>query len=106
MSDVSEVVITAPNEGWLTSFVSDLLNARLCASAHIDHIRSMYWWSDQVNNRHEYRAVLHTRTSLVPLIVDATKAAHPYELPAVASTFIVDGNPDYITWILAETRDP
>lgn len=105
MSEISAVTITAPNEGWLTSFVNDLLNAHLCASVHIDRIRSTYWWSGQINNRHEYRAVLHTRTSLIPKIIAATNATHPYEVPGLTTTPIANGNPDYLAWVLAETCD-
>src|SRR3954465_3376053 len=104
MSDVSAVTITAPNEDWLNAFVGDLLNTHLCASAHVDSIHATYWWSGQINNRREYRAILHTRTSLVSTIVTATIKSHPYDVPGVVASPISDGNPDYLAWILTETR--
>lgn len=103
-TELSEVTITAPNAGWLATFTTDLLNNHLCASAHIDAIDSRYWWWDQVNIRSEYRAILHTRTDLVPLIIEAAKREHRYEVPCVMATPINSGNPDYIAWILAETE--
>jgi periplasmic divalent cation tolerance protein len=105
MSDtISQVTITAPSSGWLTQFTHDLLRDHLCASVHIDEIRTSYWWDDQINNRQEFRAIMHTRTMLVSRIVEATNAAHPYQVPCVVATTIVAGNPAYLAWIVSETR--
>jgi periplasmic divalent cation tolerance protein len=32
------------------------------------------------------------------------KHEHPYEVPSVVAVPITDGNPDYIRWILDETK--
>lgn len=106
MTELSEVTITAPNVGWLATFTKDLLQNRLCASVHIDAIESRYWWSNQINRHDEHRAILHTRTELVSLIIEATKREHRYEVPCITATPITSGNPDYVAWILAETRSP
>jgi periplasmic divalent cation tolerance protein len=106
VTGISEVTITAPDEQWLTTFVTDLVREHLCAAAHVDTMRSTYWWSGEMRTHDEARAILHTRTTLVPLIVAATRTAHPYEVPCVAATVISHGNPAYMSWIVAETRDP
>jgi periplasmic divalent cation tolerance protein len=49
---------------------------------------------------------LHTRRSLVPAIVARTADGHPYDVPCVIALPVVDGNPDYLAWIRAETRAP
>jgi periplasmic divalent cation tolerance protein len=33
------------------------------------------------------------------------KADHPYEVPGVVVTPIVDGNPEYLAWIEVETAN-
>ena len=38
-----------------------------------------------------------------PRIIERTKQEHPYEVPSVVALPIIDGNPDYIGWILEET---
>jgi periplasmic divalent cation tolerance protein len=103
MSEVCQVTITAPEVGWLTEFVSELLDKRLCAGTHIDSIESAYWWSNEINRRPEGRLILHTRMSLVSIIVGLVNERHPYQVPCVVTTPISDGNPEYINWILAET---
>jgi periplasmic divalent cation tolerance protein len=42
----------------------------------------------------------------VPAIIERTKASHPYEVLCVVALPILDGNPDYLTWIEQETHAP
>jgi periplasmic divalent cation tolerance protein len=42
----------------------------------------------------------------VPAIVDRVKATHPYEVPGISARPIIDGNPDYLQWMLDETQQP
>ena len=103
--DVCEVIITAPDADWLVEFTRSLVTERLCAAGHnFTQIRSLYRWRGQVYDRPEARVALHTRASLVPLIVARALKEHPYELPAVAALPIADGSPAYLQWIRNQTR--
>ena len=105
--DLCEVVITAPDPDWLVEFTRQLVEQRLCSSAHnFAPVRSIYRWQDQVYDRQEGRVSLHTRKSLVAEIVRQAKANHPYEVPGVSSRPIEDGNPEYLDWIREQTRRP
>jgi periplasmic divalent cation tolerance protein len=42
----------------------------------------------------------------VPAIVARTAELHPYDVPCVIALPLVDGSPDYLRWVLAETREP
>jgi periplasmic divalent cation tolerance protein len=102
-----EVVITAPEASWLAKFTRQLVESRLCAGSHIiTEIRSIYRWRGHIEDRPEARVALHTRRSLVPEIVQLANEQHPYEVPCVVAWPITDGNPTYIEWIVAETREP
>lgn len=99
-----EVSITADDPEWLTEFTRSLLMDRLCASGNIvEPIRSLYWWDGQIFDRTEARVVLHTRQSLLAAIIERVRAEHSYVVPSVIATAIVDGNPEYLAWIEAET---
>ncbi|WP_373318188.1 divalent cation tolerance protein CutA [Planotetraspora kaengkrachanensis] len=39
----------------------------------------------------------------MPRIVERADAEHPYDVPYVIALPVVDGNPAYIQWVLAET---
>jgi len=39
-------------------------------------------------------------------IVALAKEEHPYEVPGISTRTITGGNPDYLTWIAQDLRDP
>ena len=105
MTEVCEIIITAPDADWLAAFTRRLVEDRLCASGHIiTPIRSIYRWRGQIYDISEARVAIHTRASLLQEIIERTNNEHPYEVPCVIALPVADGNPDYIRWVLAETR--
>ncbi len=94
--EVCEVIITAPDPDWLVEFTRRLVDDRLAACGqNIASIRSIYRWEGAVQDEPEARVALHTRTSLVPAILERTKTEHPYDVPCVNALPIIDGNPAY-----------
>jgi periplasmic divalent cation tolerance protein len=104
---VCEVVITADNEDWLLDFTRSLLRERLVACGqHVTPIRSIYRWNDEIEEDTETRVALHTRLGLIPAILERVRHEHPYEVPCVLALPVAAGNPDYLAWVIAETKDP
>jgi periplasmic divalent cation tolerance protein len=102
-----EVVVTGPDAEWLAGFTRTLVEERLAACGHVQAaVRSLYRWNGAVQDEAEARVGLHTRRSLVQAIVARAAELHPYDVPCVIALPLVDGNPDYLRWIAAETRDP
>ena len=107
MSDCCEVVVTADDPDWLAGFTRRLVEDRLAACGHqIAAIRSIYRWDGAIQDDAEARVALHTRLSLVPSIVERADAEHPYDVPCVIALPLAGGNPAYLEWIVAETREP
>jgi periplasmic divalent cation tolerance protein len=101
---VCEVIITADDEGWLLAFTRSLVEDRLAACGQIlGPIRSIYRWADAVQDETEVRLALHTRESLLPAIIERTKAEHSYDVPCVLALPVQNGNPDYLAWVIAST---
>ena len=106
MDELAEVVITAPDPEWLLDLTRQLVTEGLCASVHnFTPVHSIYRWQGEVHERTEGRASLHTRLDRVNEIVARVKTSHPYAVPGISARPIVSGNPDYLAWIAAETRD-
>jgi periplasmic divalent cation tolerance protein len=83
MTELVEVVITAPDPDWLKNFSRKLVEQRLCASAHnFAPVRSIYRWRDDIYERTEGRVSLHTRRDQVAEIVSLAKLEHPMKCPA------------------------
>jgi periplasmic divalent cation tolerance protein len=103
MTDICEVIITADDSDWLLDFTRSLVRDRLAACGQrILSIRSVYRWQG-IEDEGEARVALHTRTSLVPTIVERTNQEHSYDVPCVIALPIVAGNPAYVEWVLGET---
>ena len=66
----------------------------------------MYRWEGAVHDEAEARVALHTRRSLVPEVVARTAELHPYDVPCVIALPLVGGNPEYLRWVVRETREP
>ncbi len=106
-ADICEVVITAADADWLAGFTRSLVEDRLAACGHLlTPVRSVYRWEGAVHDEAEARVALHTRRSLVPAIVARTAELHPYDVPCVIALPLVDGSPEYLRWVVTETRGP
>jgi periplasmic divalent cation tolerance protein len=101
---VCEVIITADDEAWLLEFTRSLVENRLAACGQIlGPIRSIYRWDDAVQDDSEVRLALHTRESLVPAIIERTKAEHSYAVPCVLALPVQNGDTQYLAWVVAST---
>lgn len=106
-TEICEVVVTAGDAETLVKLTRTLVDERLAACGqNIASIRSIYRWDGAVQEDPEARVALHTRASLVPELVERVKTLHSYDVPCVLALPVVGGNPDYIGWVLAETRQP
>jgi periplasmic divalent cation tolerance protein len=105
-TDICEVIITGESADWLAAFTRALVTDRLAACGHnITAIRSIYRWQDTIHDEPEARVALHTRTSLVPAIVERANRDHPYDVPCVIALPVVAGNPAYVQWVIDQTDD-
>ncbi|SFF53267.1 divalent-cation tolerance protein CutA [Blastococcus tunisiensis] len=102
-----EVVVTAADGDWLAGLTRTLVAERLAACGHLlDPVRSVYRWQGAIEDEPEARVALHTRLALVPAITARVEELHPYDVPCVIALPVVGGNPAYLAWVAAETRDP
>jgi periplasmic divalent cation tolerance protein len=106
-AELCEVVITAPDAGWLVDFTRHLVEDHLAASAQVSEpVRSIYRWHDEVVDRTEARATVRTRVDLVPDLVARLDREHPYEVPGIIAVPIISTSPGYEDWLLSQTSGP
>lgn len=106
-TDICEVIVTAGDAEALVKLTRALVDERLAACGqNIASIRSIYRWDGAIQDDPEARVALHTRAALVPELTERAKALHSYDVPCVIALPVVGGNPAYIQWVVAETRDP
>jgi periplasmic divalent cation tolerance protein len=82
-----------------------IVERRLAACVNIlPGMVSHYWWQGAVERGEEAVMMIKTRASLAEAVRAAVKADHSYSTPAILVLPIEDGDPDYLGWIMAETK--
>jgi periplasmic divalent cation tolerance protein len=104
MTDIVAVAINCPDAATATTLAERLVERRLAASANIHgSIDSIYRWKGGIERTREIPLVLKSRADLLPALVAAARALHPYETPSIVAHPVI-ADDDYRAWILAETE--
>jgi len=83
----------------------DVVADRLAACANVlPGITSVFRWQGDVQEDRETAMILKTRSDLVERLTARVKELHSYDCPCVVALPITDGNPDFLRWIVEETR--
>lgn len=95
-----QVTTTAGTREVAERIAVELVDLRLAACAQVSGpIGSTYRWEGKIENAEEWVCTAKTRRGLLPAIRDVLKRLHPYELPELVATPIVDGSEDYLKWL-------
>ena len=82
-----------------------LVESRLAACANvIDNVTSIFRWQGEIEEESEAVLILKTRRGLVDEATAKIKDLHSYDCPCVLSYAITGGNPDFLEWIVKETK--
>ena len=107
MARHSLVYITAPDPEEAARIGRMLVEKRLAGCVNVvPTIRSFYRWEGELQEDSEALLFVKTRRELVPEVVAAVKATHPYQVPAVLAVDVVEGNEDYLRWLDSECGHP
>jgi periplasmic divalent cation tolerance protein len=99
------VLTTFPERTVAEALARELLAARLAACIHIGAaVRSLYHWKGEIETAEEIPVAIKSRAGLYPQLETAIRSRHPYELPEIVAVPISHGLPEYLDWIVAETR--
>jgi periplasmic divalent cation tolerance protein len=97
--------ITASSRDEAKKIGRALVEARLAACANVlDGMESIYWWQGKLTEDREAVLIAKTRADLVPAAVAKVRTLHSYSVPCVVALPLLDGNPDYLGWLVAETK--
>ncbi len=81
-----------------------LVCERLAACANIiPGMRSLYRWQGALESADETVLILKTAAARVAALTERVQQLHTYTVPCVVAVPVVDGSPEYLAWIAAET---
>ena len=106
MTDKVVVFSTCGSAEEAGKVASALVEARVAACVNIvPGIRSVYRWKGAVEEAEEWLLVIKTRRELVSRLMVELRKVHSYEVPEAVALPIVEGLPEYLDWLDAETSE-
>jgi len=76
-----------------------LVKEKLCACVNYFPITSVYYWKEKLEKNSEVGMLVKTTREMVEKIINRVKELHSYEVPAIFSLPMEEGNPDFLKWI-------
>ena len=98
------VFITTSSYEEARKIASALVDQRKAACVNIvPKVSSLFRWKGKIEDVEESLMVVKTRAELFPDVVSTVKSIHSYDVPEIIALPIVEGNPDYLSWLKEET---
>lgn len=99
--------MTCPDVTSARELVRGALKQHLIACANVmGACTSHYWWQDAIHEDAEVVVFGKTTQDRFASLNDWVVSQHPYECPCLIGLPISHGNPDFLKWIVDETKLP
>ncbi len=100
------VVTTSVDDGAVAAdLATAVVEERLAACAQVGGpVRSTYRWQGSVESATEWTVTMKTSSAALARLVARVRSVHSYDTPEIVVTEVVDGDSDYLAWVLDETR--
>jgi periplasmic divalent cation tolerance protein len=103
--DLVLAISTAPDAEHAARIGRALVDERLIACASlVPGLTSIYRWQGEVQSDAEVLLLMKTRRALVPHLKERLPHLHPYQVPELLVTEVVDGLAPYCAWVRGETE--
>ncbi|WP_460831274.1 divalent-cation tolerance protein CutA [Lysobacter humi (ex Lee et al. 2017)] len=96
---------TCPDAQVADRIATALVDARLAACVQqLPALRSTYRWEGRVEQAQEVLLLIKTATDRLDAVIASVRALHPYELPELLAVEACGGLPEYLDWVVAQSR--
>ena len=100
MSEFVQVTTTTGTRHDAEQIAAELLSRRLAGCAQVTGpVTSTFRWQGKVETAEEWMCTVKTSRAQLDAIQKVFEAIHPYELPEMIATPIVDGSAAYLQWL-------
>ena len=83
-----------------------IIQNKLGACVQIKPVESIYAWEEKLAHEEEFQLAIKTQSSLKKSLMNFIKQEHDYSLPEIIFVPIIDGEPDYLDWVHANSGEP
>ncbi|MDZ7316113.1 MAG: divalent-cation tolerance protein CutA [candidate division KSB1 bacterium] len=107
MTEAIVVLVTCGSRAEADALSQMLLENRLAACINrIDSIESVFHWKGAIDRGTEVLLLIKTQRERFADLAALVRRHHSYETPEIIALPIIDGDPDYLTWLQKETQKP
>lgn len=101
MSECVLALTTLPANFDAVPLAQDLVGAGLAACVTIiPAVQSVYSWQGVPQADKEQQLIIKTTDDRTEALWDALRPRHPYDVPEFLVIPVVEGNPDYLKWVV------
>lgn len=91
------------NEEVARKIAKQVLSKRLAACVHIHpRMTSLYWWKGEIVSDSEYLISMKSDRTMFGSLAEEIRSVHPYEVPELIATDIVEVDQAYGDWMRDE----
>lgn len=100
MGEFIQVLTTTETREGADTIARLLVEKRLAACVQIvGPVTSTYRWQGRVETAQEWQCLIKSRRDLFGEVEKAIRTVHPYEIPEIIATAILEGSEDYLRWL-------
>jgi periplasmic divalent cation tolerance protein len=105
MIEFCQVATTTGTREIAERIAVELVDLRLAACVQVSGpITSTYRWQGQIENAEEWLCTAKTTRANLAGIQAVLRRLHPYEVPELVATPIVDGSEAYLNWLVEQLK--
>lgn len=105
MTDKIVVFSTCASADEAERLARRLVEERLAACVNVvSPVRSFYRWQGAIEDSAEWLLIIKSSRALFTRLRTALESAHSYEVPEVVAIPVVEGAPNYLSWIETELK--
>lgn len=105
MNDALMILCTCPDDAVAGELARMLIEERLAACVQrLPLTASIYRWQDEIVEEAEVLLLIKTARDRYDALAERLREQHPYELPEIIAVPVTAGLPDYLDWLIRETR--
>lgn len=103
--EVLMVVTNAPDRATAERIADELVTTGVAACINIlAGCTSVYRWEGKLEHADEVPLLIKTTRPAYPRLEAALRKLHPYELPEIIALPVSAGLPEYLDWVVQETK--
>jgi periplasmic divalent cation tolerance protein len=100
VTECCQVTTALPDQAAAERLAAVVVEERLAACAQVHGpISSTYRWEGKIERATEWYCHLKTTAGRLPALQARIAELHPYDVPEIIAVPILDGNPDYLSWV-------